>query len=165
MTGLSMSSALSVEPVRLLEYLGRYTRKIAISHHRLQSIDDGMVSFSYKDYRDGSKTMVMTLSSTEFRRRFCLHILPKDFRKIRHHGILSSRNKAKLQPIRDAMNIPVHSEASKSCTKVKDMIDTRKQCPCCKKGRMEIVMTFGANAPPWLLPCYYLNPTSQPTNS
>jgi hypothetical protein len=75
---------------QVIEYLGRYTHKIAISNHRIQSIDHGNVTFSYKDYGESGKVKTMTLSSTEFLRRFCLHILPKGFRKIRHYGLLSS---------------------------------------------------------------------------
>jgi hypothetical protein len=78
---------------QVIEYLGRYTHKIAISNHRLQSIDAGKVVFNYKDYGDCGKVKTMTISAPEFLRRFCLHILPKGFRKIRHYGILSSRNK------------------------------------------------------------------------
>ena len=138
---------------QVIEYLGRYTHKVAISNHRLQSIHDGNISFTYKDYRDGSKTKVMTLSPSEFLRRFCLHILPPGFRKIRHYGILSSRNKSKLKSIRDEMDISCRGEVTKSFSKATTGGIAIKQCPCCKKGRMEIVMSFRARAPPWLISC------------
>jgi hypothetical protein len=91
---------------QVIEYLGRYTHKIAISNHRIQSIDNGKVVFSYKDYGDGGKVKTMTLSAPEFLRRFCLHIWPKGFRKIRHYGILASRNKKETEGIanRDGAN-------------------------------------------------------------
>ena len=137
---------------QVIEYLGRYTHKIAISNHRLQSINDGNISFSYRDYRDGSKTKVMTLSAIEFLRRFCLHILPKGFRKIRHFGILSSRNKAKLKTVQQKMFIPGTIPAKPFISKLTDTeCSGIKHCPCCRKGRMEIVMTFKANAPPLLI--------------
>jgi hypothetical protein len=78
-------------PEQVIEYLGRYTHKIAISNHRITAIENGNVSFRYKDYADGGKQKEMTISATEFLRRFCMHILPKGFRKIRHYGFLSNR--------------------------------------------------------------------------
>ena len=78
-------------PVQVIEYLGRYTHKVAISNHRITAIENGNVSFRYKDYADGGKQKEMTISATEFLRRFCMHILPKGFRKIRHYGFLSNR--------------------------------------------------------------------------
>ena len=83
----------------MIEYLGRYTHKIAISNHRIQSMDNGEVTFSYRDYADGGKVRTVTLSATEFLRRFRMHILPKGFRKIRQYGILSSRNKKRLKEV------------------------------------------------------------------
>lgn len=82
-------------PKQVVEYLGRYTHKIAISNHRLTDISAGKVSFTYKDYRHGAKTKEMTLDAVEFIRRFSLHILPHGFTRIRHYGILASRNKSK----------------------------------------------------------------------
>ncbi|MEJ7826879.1 MAG: transposase, partial [Segetibacter sp.] len=72
-------------PEQVIEYLARYSHKVAISNHRITAIADGKVSFRYKDYADGCKQKTMTLEATEFLRRFCLHILPKGFRKIRHY--------------------------------------------------------------------------------
>jgi hypothetical protein len=139
---------------QVIEYLGRYTHKIAISNHRLSGIDHEKVSFTYKDYSDGGKTKMMTLDSVEFLRRFCLHILSPGFRKIRHFGILASRNKPKLKAQQQKMNRPqtepqaqteqqrpVYKQAESFCTDI-------KQCPCCKAGHMEIVMYFRPNAPP-----------------
>jgi len=83
-------------PSSVVEYLGRYTHKIAISNHRILSIDDHTVTISYKDYRQEGKQKTITFSHVEFVRRFALHILPKRFVRIRHFGYLSStwkRNK------------------------------------------------------------------------
>ncbi len=81
-------------PKQVIEYLGRYTHKIAISNHRLLDIGEGKVSFRYKDYRTQESSKTMTLDAMEFIRRFCLHILPSGFMKMRHYGILAVRNKA-----------------------------------------------------------------------
>lgn len=82
-------------PKTVVEYLGRYTHKVAISNHRLTDVNKSAVSFNYKDYRDASKQKVITLAGTEFLRRFAAHILPSGFIRIRHYGFLASRNKAK----------------------------------------------------------------------
>ena len=77
-------------PVQVIEYLGRYTHKVAISNHRIQTVTDKEVSFSYKDYKAGGAVKLMRLSNEEFTRRFAQHILPHRFVRIRHYGILSS---------------------------------------------------------------------------
>lgn len=77
-------------PEIVIEYLGRYTHKVAISNHRIKNIREQSVSFAYKDYADKNAQKEMTLSGTEFIRRFSLHILPKGFLKIRHYGLHSS---------------------------------------------------------------------------
>lgn len=82
-------------PKAVVEYLGRYTHKIAISNHRLKTINDSRVTFSYKDYNKSGKQELMSLDAVEFLRRFSMHILPKGFMRMRHYGILASRNKSK----------------------------------------------------------------------
>ena len=74
-------------PKSVLEYLGRYSHKIAISNHRILEVKDGKVSFAYKDYRQNGEKKVMQLSETEFIRRFALHILPSGFMRIRHQAL------------------------------------------------------------------------------
>jgi len=86
-------------PKHVIEYLGRYTHKIAISNHRLINVNNDQVTFKYKDYRDQSKNKIMRLDATEFIRRFALHILPKGFMRIRHYGIMSSSKKQKILPL------------------------------------------------------------------
>ncbi|WP_156825894.1 IS91 family transposase [Lewinella cohaerens] len=80
-------------PKTVVEYLGRYTHKVAISNHRITDIGDQHVRFRYKDYRQNGKQKIMQLKGTEFLRRFCLHILPQGFRRMRHYGILSNARK------------------------------------------------------------------------
>lgn len=143
-------------PKQVIEYLGRYSHKIAISNHRIKSIDNGNIVFNYKDYAHGSLTKGMTLEATEFLRRFCMHILPAQFTKIRHYGILSSRNKAKLKTLQQKMGCtnslqPIAKLAEKqdwqTISKTRLGFDVAA-CPCCKTGRMIRTKSFNANAPP-----------------
>lgn len=141
-------------PENVIEYLGRYSHKIAISNHRIKNIKDGKVTFSYKDYKHGSVTKNMTLDANEFLRRFCLHILPPRFVKIRHYGFLASRVKQKLKI--EQMKRGITPQKDKSIHSKSEYTEISKArlgfditaCPCCKTGRMVIVMQFGANAPP-----------------
>lgn len=80
-------------PHHVIEYLGRYTHKVAISNNRIVRSENGNVTFKWRDYADNNKEKLMTVSVNEFIRRFLLHVLPTRFFKIRHFGILSSRNK------------------------------------------------------------------------
>lgn len=80
-------------PDTVISYLGRYTHRIAISNARIKSFDNGMVTFSYKDYRDHCKIKNMTVTAKEFVRRFLLHVVPKNFMKIRHYGFLANAGK------------------------------------------------------------------------
>lgn len=94
-------------PDAVVEYLGRYTHKTAISNHRLLNVGPDKVTFHYKDYRDGGKRKMMQLAGTEFLRRFCQHILPSGFVRIRSYGILSNVLKAKaLTAARLALHMP-----------------------------------------------------------
>ena len=84
------------DPVRVLRYLGRYTHRVAISNQRLLSFDGQRVSFRWKDYAHGNKQRVMTLTASEFLRRFCQHVLPRGFVRIRHFGYLANARRAAL---------------------------------------------------------------------
>ena len=81
-------------PMQVLRYLGRYTHRVAISNHRLLAFDGERVTFRWKDYAHGGKQRKMTLTATEFLRRFFLHVLPKGFVRIRHFGFLVNRFRA-----------------------------------------------------------------------
>lgn len=140
---------------QVIEYLGRYTHKIAISNHRIKDIANGKVSFMYKDYSDGCRQKQMTLEATEFLRRFCLHILPPRFTKIRHYGFLANTNRAMLEVQQKEMGIAPAATIKKdwkTIAREKMQFDV-DQCPCCKKGKMTTILNFEANAPPaaWLL--------------
>jgi Putative transposase/Transposase zinc-binding domain len=80
-------------PERVLKYLARYTHRVAISNHRLVNLDEGHVTFRYKDYSDDHRQKTMTLSATEFLRRFVQHVLPRGFVKVRHYGLLANRHR------------------------------------------------------------------------
>jgi len=134
----------------VVEYLGRYSHKIAISNHRITGIDESQISFSYKDYAHGSVTKIMKVEPKEFLRRFCMHILPPKFVKIRHYGFMSSRAKEKLKihqlkagMLPDKTVKLTYAEITKS-----QLGFDVEQCPCCKTGKMIVVMQFAANAPP-----------------
>lgn len=133
------------DPQAVIEYLGRYTHKIAISNHRLISIDNETVTFSYKDYRKGGQKFQMTLDGLEFIRRFSLHILPRGFVRIRHYGILSSTCKRVTIPqIKTQLPCKVirHPEARNLRTY------DPKMCPCCKKPTMVTISTIPGRGPP-----------------
>ena len=80
-------------PENVIEYIGRYSFRVAISNDRIKDISNNQITFEYKDYKDNSKIKTMTISAEEFIRRFLLHVLPNRFIKIRHYGILSNRSK------------------------------------------------------------------------
>ena len=80
-------------PAHVVEYLGRYTHRVAISNQRILRADDEKVTFRWRDYRDGNRQKEMTLTADEFIRRFLMHVMPKGFTRIRHYGVLSSRNR------------------------------------------------------------------------
>ena len=80
-------------PENVIEYIGRYSFRVAISNDRIKDISNNQITFEYKDYKDDSKIKTMTISAEEFIRRFLLHVLPNRFTKIRHYGILSNRSK------------------------------------------------------------------------
>lgn len=127
-------------PHQVIEYLGRYTHKVAISNHRLEQVRAREVTFRYKDYKDGGATKCMTLTSEEFTRRFCQHILPQRFVRIRHYGILSSTYKrGKLQALQKALKV-VRKEP-----KVKTLL---RKCPCCGRGTLITIEVFAKRGPP-----------------
>ena len=132
-------------PKSVVEYLGRYTHKIAISNNRIQSIDDQNVTFSYKDYRQNGFKKQMTLTHEEFIRRFALHILPKRFVKIRHYGFLSSTwKRQKLKLLQEKLKVKVLEKVEKK--------PFLPKCPCCKTGNLHRIAVFDQRGPPaWYL--------------
>lgn len=137
-------------PKQIIEYLGRYTHKVAISNHRLVNIDGNEVRFKYKDYRHGAKVKFMCLNKLEFIRRFSLHILPLRFVRIRHFGILAGRNKEKWPEIFQAVIEPgleqITPLLNPSFMATKNI--TGSSCPCCKTGQMITLAFFDCRGPP-----------------
>ena len=137
-------------PLQVIEYLGRYTHKIAISNHRISEISNETVTFTYKDYRHADAKKQMTLKATEFVRRFALHILPKGFVRIRHYGILSSRLKiTALTVIREQLQHK-HQPIEDNCIIATRQNPDEQKCPCCKNGVMKHLMDFDFRGPPSL---------------
>ncbi len=138
-------------PSQVVEYLGRYTHKVAISNHRIMDIGESGVTFRWRDYRD-NKEKIMTLKGTEFLRRFCQHIFPRGFVRIRHYGLLSSVKREQLRELQNAFGIVVPLAREK-----KNWKEISRQylgydpdlCPCCGKGRMiTIERIIPGRAPP-----------------
>ncbi len=117
---------------------------MASSH---KNMDNGNVSFLYKDYADKGAQKLMILNAEEFLRRFCMHILPQRFRKIRHYGFLSNRSKQLLKMYQMQMGMVVKPQENKDwklITKEKLHFDV-DECPCCKTGKMVTVLCFNAH--------------------
>jgi len=124
---------------QIVKYLGQYTHRVAISNHRIQNIDDSGVSFFYKDYKDKSKKKLTKLSGVEFLRRFCMHILPYRFVKIRYYGILSSKQKQQANPLLVKEKSESKLKESNHERIVRLTGFDRFQCPFCKTGFMNTV--------------------------
>ena len=142
-------------PERVLEYLGRYTHRVAIANHRLVDFAAGEVAFRWKDYRHQSRHKVMRLAAPEFVRRFLLHVLPPGFQRIRHYGLLANRHRAaKLTRCRQLLAAP-----APVVTLAAAPLDYRdryqqltgkslRDCPQCGQGHMVCIDTFLPGALP-----------------
>ena len=138
-------------PEQVLKYLARYTHRVAISNRRLLSMEDGRVTFEWKDYADGNQTKTMTLEAVEFIRRFLLHVLPSGFVHIRHFGFLANRKrKEKLALCRSLLPAPqAVSEASADSPgqpRFNSAEEQPRRCPVCKTGRLILIQLLTAAA-------------------
>ena len=135
---------------QVIDYVGRYTHRVAISTHRLLDIDGGHVRFTYKDYQaappDSSKTM--TLAATEFIRRFLVHVLPTGFHRIRYYGVLGARHRreklTRCRQLLGSTGAPVIPSAAMPRTDYRDRVETLtgvslRVCPACRHGALIIV--------------------------
>jgi len=118
----------------ILKYLARYTHRVAISNRRLLSMEEGRVTFAYKDYADGNQSKVMTLEATEFIRRFLLHILPRGFVRIRQFGFLANRARGKKLALCRALLDVVPPQSGRPVEQ-----PDCKRCPACKIGRLVLI--------------------------
>ena len=149
-------------PQKVVQYLARYSHRIAITNHRILDIGQDTVRFAYKDYADGARKKEMALDGTEFLRRFCLHILPPHFRKMRHYGFLANacKNKVLAQALAALANKKLQlSSRSQRRALAKQRLfgKAADKCPCCHKGQMVTIETLEANKSPpaHLWPLFY----------
>ena len=141
----------------VIEYLGRYTYRVAISNNCIVKIEQGKVAFRWRDYKDGHKNKQMTLEAFEFIQRFLLHILPNSFVKIRHYRLLSNRNrKTKLRRCQKILGSTSNGkqQSTESVGWERLLFELTgidpHLCPCCKKGRMVTreILSLQGHAPP-----------------
>jgi hypothetical protein len=135
-------------PQAVIEYLGRYTHKVALSNHRILAIseEEDSVSFQYKDYVDKGKQKAMTLAAPEFIRRFSQHILPKGFTKIRMYGYLCNRDRHKrIAGVLQYLKLPQHTAAVSVPFAVR-LLERygveMNRCPCCGENTLELVLVY-----------------------
>jgi hypothetical protein len=134
-------------PKQVLAYLGRYTHRIAIGNERLHSMQDGKVTFRYRDREHGNRQETLTLPAEDFLRRFLLHVLPDRFVRVRHYGLLANGVVAqRLARCREllgmaAVKAPDPEEEQESWQDLLLRLTGRdvKTCPTCRMGRMEII--------------------------
>lgn len=138
-------------PQQVLDYVGRYTHRVAISNNRLLDIEDGQVRFRYRDYRHENQQKIMTVSADEFIRRFLLHVLPDGFQRVRYYGFLGNRyRKQKLARCRQMLGMNSAEESAEPSKSQKDYRDRYQEltgvslrlCPVCHRGRMIRVEPF-----------------------
>jgi hypothetical protein len=143
-------------PQRVLEYLGRYTHRVAISNSRLLQLEDGQVSFAWRDYRHQGTPQpqkVMTVSAEEFIRRFLQHALPPGFQRIRYYGFLANCHRAEMLALCRRLSAPHHSDLLPRPADSHPAVATRtsvrlRLCPQCGIG---ILVRFLV-PPPWRSP-------------
>jgi Putative transposase/Transposase zinc-binding domain len=144
-------------PQQVVDYLGRYTHRVAISNHRIVGIENGQVNFNWRDYRDNNEQKIMTLSAEEFMRRFLLHVLPDGFHRIRYYGFLGNRyRKQKLEHCRQLLGMTPPNERSSQPQRCEDYRDryekltgrSLRECPVCHRGQMITVKLLAKNRSP-----------------
>jgi len=132
-------------PQQVLDYVGRYTHRVAISNHRLLNMENGQVRFRWKDYRDNNRQKTMTLKADEFIRRFLLHVLPNGFQRIRYYGFLGNRyRKQKLERCRQLLGMPDNELVPEVSSDYRDRCEELTgsslwECPVCHQGRMHVI--------------------------
>jgi hypothetical protein len=129
-------------PEKALEYLSRYTHRIAISNHRLRRLEDGRVTFAYRDRRDGNRVKALTVPVDEFIRRFLMHVVPPSFCRMRHYGFLGNRVKEEQLPRCRALLGPSPTAAAAEPAAVASAAEPDAagvRCPQCETGTMVVV--------------------------
>ncbi len=132
-------------PQQVLDYVGRYTHRVAISNNRLLAIEGDQVQFKWKDYRHGDQIKTMTLSADEFIRRFLLHVMPNGFHRIRYYGFLGNRYRGqKLAQCRRLLGMQTAERPADPPKPEKEYYEryeeltgrSLRQCPHCRQGQM-----------------------------
>ena len=129
-------------PEQVLDYVGRYTHRVALSNNRLLDIDHGKITFRYKDYRHDGQQKTMTLDAEEFIRRFLLHVLPDGFQRIRYYGFLGNRyRQKKLARCRQLLGMPACPPPAEESKDYQDRYEeltgsSLREFPICHQGRM-----------------------------
>ena len=141
---------------KVVGYLARYSHRVAITNHRIKKIDEQTVTFEYKDYKDKAKKKLMTLKGTDFLQRFCLHLLPQRFRKVRQYGFLSNAVKAKSltlarKSLKAKVSVLLNRKERKALAKKRLFGKKTHSCPCCQNGKMQLLVTWERNKAPPLL--------------
>ena len=142
------------DPQHVLKYLARYTHRVAISNHRLVALEDGQVTFRYKDYQRGHRLRTLTLEAVEFLRRLMLHVPPHGFHRMRHFGFLGNRvRQAKLAQCRALLG---HARAPRALAAAMDLktpevprAEPGAVCPVCQHGRMQVIKTVYRQPAVW----------------
>ena len=144
-------------PEQVLNYLGRYTHRVGISNNRLLNIDQGKVTFRWKDYRHHDQQKVMTLEADEFIRRFLLHVLPDGFQRIRHYGFLAHRyRQVRLALCRQLLGVVLTLTGIVPSPDKPDYRDvyekltgqSLRDCPVCHRGQMVVIAFLPASGRP-----------------
>jgi hypothetical protein len=132
-------------PAQVLDYVGRYTHRVAISNNRLLSMDNDKVRFRWKDYRDDNRQKTMTLAAEEFIRRFLIHVLPEGFHRIRYFGFLSNCHRVrKLTLCRKLLRMAPAELTADPPVDYRDRFEalagqSLRECPHCRTGIMVVV--------------------------
>jgi len=146
-------------PENVLRYLARYTHRIAISNERLVSFRKGKVTFRVKDRKNDNKSELVALPALEFLRRFCLHVLPDGFMRVRHYGFLSNSSRSRQLPLcRQLLNAappPASSDKPKESWQELLFRTTGKdvtRCPKCTKGTLKVIEFLNPTSSKWTIP-------------
>jgi hypothetical protein len=139
-------------PAHFLDYLGRYTHRVALSNNRIRAIHNGEVTFAYRDRKNQDRRKLMTLDAEEFIRRFLLHVIPKGFIRVRHYGFLANHSKDCLSNCRQLIGLtpappPPLQRSVEELMLALTGIDIHR-CPLCQKGTLAWVSQLTAS-PPW----------------
>jgi hypothetical protein len=139
-------------PAHVLDYLGRYTHRVALSNNRICSVHNGEVTFAYRDRKNQDRRKLMTLDAEEFIRRFLLHVIPKGFMRVRHYGFLANHSKDCLSKCRQLIGLtpappPPPQRSTEELMLALMGIDIHR-CPLCQKGTLVWISQLAAS-PPW----------------